>query len=505
MDIPQLIFQNGHTQLLHDGKPFLILGGETRNSSASSLIYMEEKVWPNVAHLNLNTLLMPISWELMEHTRGQYDFTLVDGLIRQAEDHGMHLVFLWFGLWKNGMSTYVPQWMKDDPETFFPVRDRHGRQLYAVSPLCEDAVRLDAEAFQKLMAHLREFDRNRTVLMVQVENEMGVLGDCRDFSPAAEALYQTQIPGEIADWSCKTGTWEQAFGQEAPELFMTWCYACATQKIASAGKAAYPIPLYVNAWLEQFPWRPGTYPTGGPIARHMDLWKLLAPAIDFFAPDIYAADFEKISAEYTALGNPLFVPEARASMDSASNVFSAFGRFGAIGFSPFAIEDIRQEAPAPSAQELEQLNILAEAFQLNHSADYLTKSYAIIDNIRPLLERYMGTGHIQGFTQHHQDGEWLKFGRYDFLVHFPPRSDDSPKGGGLVIELGEDEFLLCGLNFQAKPHCKPIDRADALLAWLEEGCFRGDQWIPRRRLNGDEFHITFRKNPGILRCKLRRD
>ena len=291
MQIPTLSVTENKATLLSDGKPFLVLAGEAHNSSSSSLEYMRESVWPYLRPMHLNTLVVAVTWELLEPAPGRFDFSLPDGLIRQAEAEGVKLVFLWFGLWKNGMSTYVPEWVKQDRKTYFAMRNRSGKPVNAVSPLCGAGVERDAAAFAALMAHLRDFDVNRTVLMVQVENEMGLLGDCRDFSPAAEQAYAAALPDDAADFCGARGTWDEVFGSEAPELFMTYHYAKATQQIAAAGKAAYPIPLYVNAWLEQHPWTPGTYPVGGPIARHMDWWKKFAPAVDFLSPDIYLPEF----------------------------------------------------------------------------------------------------------------------------------------------------------------------------------------------------------------------
>jgi len=105
------------THLMVDRKPFLILGGELRNSSASSLDYMKP-IWPRMAAGNLNTLLAPVSWELTEPEEGKFDFSLVDGMIAAAQDNHLHLVFLWFGSWKNSGSFYAPAWVRSDLKRF---------------------------------------------------------------------------------------------------------------------------------------------------------------------------------------------------------------------------------------------------------------------------------------------------------------------------------------------------------------------------------------------------
>ena len=106
--IPHLQTQGTATQLIVDGKPLLMLAGELHNSSASSLQYMKP-IWPRLAAMHLNTVLATVSWELIEPEEGRFDFTLVDGLIQDARSHNLHLVFLWFGSWKNGMSSYIPR------------------------------------------------------------------------------------------------------------------------------------------------------------------------------------------------------------------------------------------------------------------------------------------------------------------------------------------------------------------------------------------------------------
>lgn len=476
-------------RLLVDGAPFLVLGGEAHNSSASDVAYMDQKVWPNVRKLHLNTLIVPVYWELLEPTEGEYDFTLVDALISQAERERVKLVLLWFGLWKNAESTYVPAWMKQDTDTYFVMRDRFGKPFHSISPLCSAAVEKDAAAFRRLMAHLRDQDRNGTVIITQVENEMGVVGEVRDFSPAANAAYHSAVPNEAAQLAGKTGTWPEVFGEDAPEFFMACQYALAVEKIASAGKAEYDLPLYVNCWMDQFPRIPGNFPSGGPVSRVMQVWKRFAPLVDFQSPDIYLPYFEDICAQFARENNPLFIPEARPSADSASNVFAAVGRFHALGFSPFAIEDLGcSENGAPSEDVLKMLSIEPAAFEKSQEAgDLLGASYRLLDGMRGLLLEHYGTERLQGFTQYQLPGTVLSFEKYNIVITYT-RSEGA-SGGGLVVQLDQDDFIIAGRNFKFSFLPKTSAETCAQIVSIEEGEYRDGAWCKARILNGDERYI----------------
>ena len=358
--IPHLRKLGSATQLIAGGKPFLILGGELHNSSSSSLEYMRP-IWKRMTDMNFNTVLAGVSWELVEPEEGHYDFRLVDGLITGARNSNLRLVFLWFGSWKNGMSSYIPVWVKKDYKRFQRARFQDGSSPELLSTLAPANWEADAKAFGALMRHIKEFDgKENTVLMVQVENEVGVLGDSRDRCDAANAAFSGEVPKVLVDYLAKnrealypdlkarweaagaksSGTWEQVFGAgpETDEIFMAWHYASYVDKVAAAGKAAYPIPLYANTWLSDPRQKPGDWPSGGPEPHVMDIWRAAAPHLDLLSPDIYQPNFEQWCRRYVHAGNPLFIPEMRPQADGARNVFYAIGRHDAIGTSPFAVD-----------------------------------------------------------------------------------------------------------------------------------------------------------------------
>lgn len=503
--IPQLRKQGGAVQLLVGGKPFLMLGGELHNSSASSLEYMKP-IWGRLQAMHLNTVLATVSWELLEPREGQFDYTLVDGLIGDARRYQMRLVLLWFGSWKNGVSSYAPLWVKRDLNRFPRAQNKAGANLEVLSTFSPAARDADARAFAALMRHIRQVDAQRTVLMMQVENEVGILGGPRDYSPLAEAAWAGPVPADLisylqehkaillpeagAIWeragSKNSGTWADVFGSgaEAEEIFMAWHYGRYVGGVVAEGKKAYPLPMYVNAWLVQNEKQePGGYPSGGPVSRVMDIWRAAAPEVDLFAPDIYLPDFKGVCASYTRSGNPLFIPEARGGAAGAANAFWAFGQHDAMGFSPFGIDGF----PGATAS-------------VASVSDPLATSYEILGELAPAITRSNGAGRMAGILQTGAQKESIKLGDYRISIEFPAarraataiavpgraQSQVSESGYGLIINTAPDEFLVAGSGFTLRFAADSPGPQTARIASIDEGRFMNGKWVPGRRLNGDE-------------------
>jgi hypothetical protein len=481
---PHLEKRGAATQLIVDGKPFLMLAGELSNSASSSLEHMKP-VWPKLAAMGLNTVLTPVSWELIEPAEGSYDFALVDGLLAQARQEHLHVVFLWLASWKNGMSSYPPVWVKRDTRRF-PRVVENGNEVEILSPAAAATQEADARAFAALMKHLKEVDgREHTVLAMQVENEVGVLGDSRDRSEAANRAFAAPVPAALTAylkahrdaldpemrelWDAggdKTdGAWAEVFGDtaRADEIFMAWQYARFVHAVAARGKAAYTIPMYVNTWLAGEDAPPGDYPSGGPQPRVLDVWKAAGSALDIYSPDLYASDFAGWSRRYRRDGNPLFIPETNSGAVGAANVFYAVGEQNAICFSPFAIE--RQYGDKGE----------------------LSESYRAIARLAPIiLPKQQTAGATHGFVldKNHPSVDFTMSG---YTVHvtldeiFGHRADS---GYGLLLANGPDEFLGAGKGFRVS--FTPRSGLKAGIAAVDEGEFVDGKWIPGQRLNGDE-------------------
>ena len=497
--------EKGIFTLYVNDRPFFCRSGEIHNSNASSLEYMEKELWPALRGLNMNSVIVPVYWELIEETEGVYDFTLVDGVIRQAREEGLKLIFLWFGLWKNAESMYVPGWMKRDTQTYFRAQKVNGEKMTTISPLCKAAVAKDKAAFTELMKHIREVDeQENTVIVIQVENEIGLLRTDRDYSPAAEEAFAAPVPEAVAELTGKNGSWQEVFGEDAGESFMAWCFASAVEEIASAGRKEYPLPCYCNAWLRQYPWYPGSYPSGGPVCEVQPIWRAAAPSLFTFGPDIYVPYCANVFDEYQSDDNPLFIPEVRKDAVAASYALYAFGAKNAICFSPFGIEELAldpSQVDKPPMEVMIALNIDPSAFDTTNSKDYLARAYDLVAQLEPWILKYRGTAGLQAFVRHSDTdyGTFLRFGDYDIAVSYDPKQPAKPLGAGMVFELEKDKFLLvgtsCAMTFL--PKCGKDTKVD--IVRLEEGTVENGTWHARRVLNGDEkMSLRFGNMPAAM-------
>lgn len=500
--LPHLEKRGSATQLIVDGKPFLILGGELHNSSSSSLEYMKS-VWPQLKANHLNTVLLPVAWETIEPQEGKFDFTTVDGLLRGARENNLKLVLLWFGTWKNTYSSYAPAWVKTNTERFPRVLTSDGRGTERLSPFSTAVRDADANAFAKLMHHLREADsETHTVLMVQVENEVGVIPESRDHSPAANTAFTAAVPSTLtsflekhratlnpdlrAAWETaggKTaGTWQEVFGK-APltdDLFMAWHYAAYIEHVAAAGKAEYPLPTFVNAALIRPNYEPGQYNSGGPLPHSIDLWHAAAPSIDILSPDIYFNEFAHWAASYTRPDNPLFIPETRGGATGAANALYAFGHLSAIGFSPFGIDDLGNIP-------LDLAGITHPSEQTDHAA--IGSLYSNLSRLAPLIleKQQTGTIHAAIMEGEAQRAGRLSLGDYTATINRVPGASGTSRVAAMFLQTGPNEWIVLGsgdaqVTFSTDKAGPPIVGIES----IDEEFFENGSWSPRRRLNGDE-------------------
>lgn len=445
--------QGTATQLVVHGMPFLILGGELGNSSAACPQDIE-RIFPKLKKMGLNTVLVPVYWDLTEPVEGQFDFTLTDKALQQARENDLKIVFLWFGAWKNSMSCYAPLWFKENHKKYPRAYTQSGKPLEIASAFSEAVYEADHHAFSQWMQHIATVDKEEgTVIMIQIENEIGMLEDARDYSREANKIFNAPVPAEfmtylqknkkalhpqmLKKWKSqgckKQGYWQEVFGADiyTDEIFMAWHYAKYVEGLAQTARSIYNIPLYVNAAMNSRGRKPGEYPSAGPLAHLIDVWHCGAPSIDILAPDLYDNGFTDWVARYKLHNNPLFIPEIRLTDNNSVRAFYIFGEHDAIGISPFSIEDGSDSPNSP-----------------------LVQSYAKLTELMPLLTKYQGKGLMKGllFDSENKeriiaDDDLTITARHFFTLPWDPRATNGsiwPEGGGILLKLSKNEYIVAG-------------------------------------------------------------
>ena len=431
--------------------PTVILGGELSNSAATSVADIDE-VMPRMAALGLNTVLVPAYWEFIEPEEGRFDFTLVDRVVSRARDNGLKVVFLWFGAWKNSMSCYAPLWFKQDTKRFPRATTRTGKPLEIASCFSDNVLQADKRAFTALMQHLADTDKQQhTVVMMQIENEIGMLEDARDHSPLAEKVYKSPVPSKLLKHLGlkQKGTWAEVFGTDemADEKFMAYHYACYVEELAKVARATYDMPLYVNAAMNSRGRRPGEYPSAGPLAHLVDFWQCGAPSLDLLAPDIYDTGFKQWAARYAMplrpqdggkVKNRLFIPESRCCENSGVRALYAFGEHQALGFSPFAIDQAISRETESVTQAYEIIKSLSNL--ASGSSSKPETSWGLLFDQED-KERIIADGKLDITCRHY------------FTLPWDPRATDGstwPEGGAILLRLANNEYLLAGSGVVAE-------------------------------------------------------
>lgn len=505
--------------LRRDGVPVLLVGGQVFNSSSSSPRAIENS-FSHVRRVGSSVVLSPVSWALSEPTEGSFDFTLVDIMLDEARKNDLHLVLLWFGAFKNAGSTYAPRWVRSDPKRFpRVVVEAKGMQAFTyegatakpvLSVFSPELREADACAFEALIRHLVEADPQGTVAMVQVENESGVLSDSRDRGPLAEAAWSGPVPSALTDhvrstpagttsarrlWeargSVEGGSWQEVFGDTpaADEVFMAWAFASYVEHLAARGRAIADIVMYANAWLGPQPGQetPGQYPSGGPAAPALDIWRAAAPSLAFLGPDVYVDDADAAMAVYATGVHPFFVPECRLN---PAALVRAIGAYGAFGWSAYGLD-----AANPDGQLAATLGFIgalqdeiAQAQERGTIGAVVIEPGVAVENLQ-----------IDGVDITVR-GALALFERMllDAGVHLPatelvvpdetvPAAQVTHHGDkrpfGLIIATGNDTFVVIGreltLDYFVADTRIEIDSVEELL-------LEGREVVPGRVLNGDE-------------------
>ncbi len=523
--------------LFIDGNPFVGYCGELHNSTSSSPLYMREtRVFDRLKALNLNTLIGTVSWELVEQQEGRYDFALLDTLIANCRQRDMKLVVLWFGFNKNPFTTYAPSWVRKDPKRFPRVRNEKGEDLQLPSVFSPNLLKTETGAFCAMMQHIRDVDAaQKTVIMVQVENEPGIRNTARDYSDAANKAFSSAVPRQLTSYLKKnaatlqpelkkaweaagrrtSGTWEQVFGKGIKEgkpvetflnlpegMFTAYSYARYINELIVAGKAVYDIPMFTNASVFGFNMKGYSLGNGCSIEDYFDMYRAGAPALDAQAPNCYRPELDRILKVFSWKGNPLIIPE---SSHFAARALYAVGEH-AILFSNFGID-----SPF-TPQNREDYRLLGEAYAaMQNMGSLITQNLGDSPNMRGVI---LYPGHE---TQTITIGDYeLSFNRQKTIdiaaLMAPPdmegfapakKKQDDFQVGALVVRDG-DYFYITGYGVNCDVKLKKgIKHRYCDYDEIREGRFVNGEFVEGRLLNGDERNVLLEGNRiGSLRVKM---
>ena len=520
--------------------PGLLLGGQLHNSTSSDLA-RACAAYDTVAAMGGNAVTATVSWHLVEPEEGVFDFGGVDPLVDMARERGLALTLLWFGAYKNAASTYAPRWVRADAERFPRAglgEDGTGPGAFSrpgtpvLSVFSPELRAADRRAFKALTAHLAATGAagadGGPLVMLQVENETGLLGAGRDHCPLADAAWAGPVPDALIQWlqahpdaggtaarlwrehgSRAGGSWPEVFGEDAwaQETFMAAGFAAYCGELAAAGGGHLDVTYYANAWLGPQPGQesPGQYPSGGPVGGQVDVWKALAPALALIGADIYVDDVKTGLAPYVRDDNELVVPE---SCLAVGNLFWAVGS-GAVAFNVFGVDDVRTDGQ------------FATAYRLLGGAGAVIRAAQREGRVRPvLLEAGEGAVVELGGLRWTLRGsmEVLRAIFLDAGVAVRTEAADAPSesaGEALVaspadtramavlVDLGDDELLAIGQGLMFD-----VEGTDGSLVEIDdawEGQYVGGAWVPGRNLNGDErLNLLPPDSLGAVRIKVLR-
>ncbi len=519
--MPQLVQKDGKFALMVDGAPYLMLAGQANNSS--NYPAMLPKVWPAIEAMHANTLVMPVAWEQIEPTEGHFDFSFVDTLIEQARQHNVRLDILWFGTWKNTGPSYTPSWVKLDNKRFPRLTGKDGSTSYALSPHYATTREADKKAYVALLNHIKAVDGDQhTVIIIQPENEVGVYGSVRDYSPLADKLMNQPVPDALIKRMGKealkpSGNWHEVFGPNADEFFHAWSIASYVDDIVAAGKAVYPLPTYMNDALKDpiNPQAPGSYASGGPSWNVLAIYKVAAPHVDILAPDLYSpgsTGYEATLNWYTRADNPLFVAETSSAQVYARYLFTTLGHHG-IGFDPFGFDytgyanyplgtktfDANTVAPfgklyelfGPMAREWARLNFESQVWGVSEPDDHSAQTLDLGSKWSAKVTYRQWQFGMPEWDAQNKNGY--------------PEGSEIPSGGVAVAKLSDNEFLVTGINARISfGGGKDLGNRGMMLDRVEEGHFVDGKWVFDRVWNGDEtdYGLNFTNNPVVLKVRL---
>ena len=399
-----------------NGKPFFPIGSESVTFGGYNVPHgKQEFVFKAIRQMGGNSLSIPVYWDEIEPVEGKFDFPSVNSLIENGRKYGVKVITLWFGTWKGGAMEFTPSWVKTNPKRFKRAVDSDGKDLWALSPHCKANLEADKKAFSALCQYIKDNDTGeQTIIAAQVENEPGVFGSDRDYSPEGNKAFNSRVPakflvamknqgkGPVYDlWqkasAKESGSWSEIFGWEAVagHIMYNWIIAGYVDAVAQTGKSVHNLPMFTSLWISPEWWMPHRqiHDYGPDLVKRemlLDIFRWATPHLDLISPNNYARDsrgYEAICAIYSRPDNPYFIVES----DGDQNMFRAIADYNCIGCNFSSVERYVDENGV----------ILPEYTSIADNVECVPSAI-------PLLLKYQGTGKIHSVIEETgQANQWL--------------------------------------------------------------------------------------------------
>ncbi len=471
--LPHFEQANGRKVLYVDGLPFTVLAVEIPwwdilpRAPETHTAY--DHLYPAARKMGLNALKVPIKWSVVEPEKGVYDFAYVDHAKAMAEQHGLKLVLNWFGHYASNDGTiygnlagqlYAPRYVVEDERTYPRAVDADGVAHHnAVSYEYQPVIEREIAAFRAFMEHLKKVDaQSRTVVMVQVENEIAVFGWdrqnrklWRDHSPAAERIF---VEKGFTD-DLKYSAWRLSTHWIGP--------------LSDAGAAVYPLPFFHNyVGGKVADWMVGGAP-GEDVATALENCSHIAfIGLNLYvSPDASADELRQALARYRVGRNLPAITETNSGPDPVAPrlAYLAVGEFGAPIFAPWALNVSYPAAYAPY--------VLADG-TLANGAFALREAYTSLRLALAAIAYFGATDHVKVFLSP-LPGQ--KFTQTTKMEGFTMTVSGAKDGQVMIVHPSPNELLIVGYRCEVTVN-SPAFRWPALKSVsVGRGHWVGMRWV----------------------------
>lgn len=486
--LPHFETVDGKRVFFADGLPFTVL---TVEAHWDELIYGRyaqtmrayDYMYPASAAMGLNALKVPIKWSVVEPAESVYDFSYVDHVLRMAERHNLKLVLCWFGHYASGAGTLYSNMQGDVFAPMYVIRDttRFPRALDAEGEAHHDAASYDhpaivereTAAFHAFMEHIRRADTNRTVLMIQVENEVAVFGAGADFSWRG-------IPKYWRDHSPASNRKFAEKGFKSDLAYSAWSLAANwLRPVTDAGAKAYLIPFFMNF-------------VGGSLAESM-LGGSPGEDVATYLDEIPALAFIGVN-HYPTWGDdtpaPVSVPASalRRTLDryrigrniptltetNSDNsplaprfLFISVGEYGSPLFAPWALSS---SCPTDGEPYVQKDGTLA------NGAFALREAYTAIRKGGPAVAQFGGTDRAGVFLS---EMPGYRFNKARNIAGVAVAVSGVNNGQAIAMRPSDREVLVVGFR------CTVAVRTGGRAVKVERGAWTGAEWKPEGALDAE--------------------